>query len=365
MIPVAEVPLLALPSGSILQFLGMTLPLLAVYLYFLYLAITRPTIADPDNPQYTDDRIRLTDILYTYLATLVLFSSLVVYLLWFVNKRRRLSKRYEKEAIVILGNVEYNDSHWGSEDGTGSGSGGNFCTKLYRWMIHGCTLRNNYGEVTYNLERVANHPACNYEHRKQKSLNGIITKKVRVYYRYPREQVSILVLPEYPYSGQPKIDMEADWASFSSSVGLRSDSSRSLDVDGVDGGNYARAANTPQTSSRDRSPGVLLVAAFWIAFLLFASLYVVFQIAAVEDAYEDETARTAWIAFGCAVGGGVPLIAGGGNLLRWMVYERWILKSGTKKKVSSKKRKKKKRRSEGEENEGDDDDVEGGYIQMT
>mmetsp|Transcript_18895 Transcript_18895/g.40886 ORF Transcript_18895/g.40886 Transcript_18895/m.40886 type:complete len:161 (-) Transcript_18895:783-1265(-) len=96
---VADVPLLALPSGSILQFLLMTLPLLCVYLYFLYLAIDRVNIANPNDPRYTDDRIRLMDILYTYLATLVLFSSLVVYLLWFVNKRRKLSKRYEREAM--------------------------------------------------------------------------------------------------------------------------------------------------------------------------------------------------------------------------------------------------------------------------
>jgi len=235
-------------------------------------------------------------------------------------------------------------------------------------------MRNNYGKVTYDLQRVANHPACNYEHRKHKSLNGIITKKVRVYYRYPREQVSILVLPEYPYSGQPKIDMEADWASFSSHVGLHSDSSShcsSLNINGNDGDDDDddHRANMPQTLSRDRSLGVLLVGAFWIAFLFLASLYVVFQIVAVEDVYEDENAKIAWIVFGCVVGGGIPLIAGGGNILRWMVYERWILKSGTKKKAVSptKKRKKKKSERGGNEESYDDDDdyVEGEYIQMT
>ncbi len=90
MIPVADAPLLALPGGSILQFLLMTLPLLAVYLYFLFLAVDRHNIANPDNPCYASDRIHLTKMVHTYLATLVLFSILVAYLLWFVSKRQKL-----------------------------------------------------------------------------------------------------------------------------------------------------------------------------------------------------------------------------------------------------------------------------------
>eukprot|EP00584_Thalassiosira_punctigera_P010053 CAMPEP_0172543954 /NCGR_PEP_ID=MMETSP1067-20121228/14220_1 /TAXON_ID=265564 ORGANISM="Thalassiosira punctigera, Strain Tpunct2005C2" /NCGR_SAMPLE_ID=MMETSP1067 /ASSEMBLY_ACC=CAM_ASM_000444 /LENGTH=150 /DNA_ID=CAMNT_0013330443 /DNA_START=251 /DNA_END=699 /DNA_ORIENTATION=- len=150
MIPVADAPLLALPGGSLVQFLLMTLPLLGVYLYFLYLAIDRKNIANPDNPRYGDDRIRLMDILYTYLATLILFCSLAFYLMWFVYKRRRLSRRYEREAITILGNVEYEDRKWET--------GKNCCANLWHCFANGMTLRNNYGTVVYDLERVANHP---------------------------------------------------------------------------------------------------------------------------------------------------------------------------------------------------------------
>lgn len=347
----ADVPLLALPSGSILQFLLMTLPLLCVYLYFLYLAIDRINIANPNDPRYADDRIRLMDILYTYLATLVLFASLVVYLLWFVNKRRKLSKRYEREAIVILGNVEYNE-HVSSEEK-------NRCVNLMGWIANGFTLRNNYGKVVYDLERVANHPACDYEtrHKGLKNLTGTITKKIRVYYRYPREQVSILVLPGYPNSGQPKIDMEADWASFSKNVGLLAsehDSERGSTV------NEDQRVTTPQVLSRDRSLGVLLVAIFWLTFLFFASLFVVIQITKVEEYYDDESARTAWIVFWSVVAGGIPVVAFGGNWIRWKVYERWILMSGSKE--SAKKTKKKKKKSK---RGGDNQEHEGSYVQMT
>lgn len=342
------VPLLALPSGSILQFLLMTLPLLCVYSYFLYLAIDRPNIADPAHPDYTKDRIRLMDILYTYLATLVLFSSLVVYLLWFVNKRRKLSLKYEREAIVILGNVDYNESHFSS--------GSNSCTNFLGWLANGFTLRNNYGKLTYNLERVANHPACNYEHRKGKSLVGTITKKVRVYYRYPREQVSILVLPEYPYSGQPKTDMEADWASFSTGVGLPSEEDRQYLAQNDE------RVSVPQVLSRDRSLGVLLVAAFWVCFLFVSSLFVANQVSVVEDHYDDENGRTAWIVLGCVMCGGVPLIAFGGNYLRWRIYRKWILMSGKKTGGHRSKKSKKSKKSSG----WDEVEEEGSaYVQMT
>jgi len=171
----------------------MTLPLLGVYLYFLRLAIDRKNIADPNYPRYAEDRIHLTDML-------VLFSSLAVYLLWFVAKRR---------------NVEYEAKIWDLDSG--------FCGNVAAFIKNSFMANNNYGRVAYDPERVANHPACNYEAQKGRELTGTVTKKVRVYYCYPRERVSLLILPDRPRSGQPKIDIEADWASFSNHVGLTSE----------------------------------------------------------------------------------------------------------------------------------------------
>lgn len=162
------------------------------------------------------------------------------------------------------------------------------------------------------------------------------------------------MLPGYPYSGQPKIDMEADWASFSQSVGLPSEEEgedrQFMNDDRV---------TMPQVLSRDRSLGVLSVAMFWVIFLLLASLYVVEQIEAVEEYYDDEDGRSAWLVFWIVLGGGVPLVACLGNWVRWKVYERWILMSGSKKKA---KKSKKKMNTGGDD--GMEDEV-GSYVQMT
>ena len=301
----ADIPLLALPE-SIFQFLSMTLPLLGVYLYFLYLVVTRPSLIE-NQDSFLEDRIRLTDILITYMCTLVLFASLIVYMLWFVKKRRKLSKRYESEGIVVLGNVEFREMY----------EGANYLTTCLEW-ISNCFRRNDYGYVVYDLERVARHPACNVEERRAAELAGTIKKKVRVFYRYPREQISILVLPEHPYSGQPKIDLEADWASFSSHMGYP-------DGTGEDGDRV----DLPKSMSRDRSMGVIFVSVFWVTFLFCASLYTCFQMENIEDYYVDESATWGWIFFaaGCVI---VPLISFGGNFIRWKLYERWILNSGIK-----------------------------------
>ena len=348
---VADVPLLALPAGSLLQFALMTLPLLCVYLYFLYLAIDRPNIANPNDPRYIYDRIKLMDIQLTYLITLILCVSFIMYMLWFVRKRRQLSKRYESEAITILGNVEYNEKYYMSgnaEEGTCKSCFYN----VWQWFANGFTLRNNYGRVVYDLERVANHPACNYEDKKRgKKLCGTISKKIRVYYRYPREQISILVLPNYPYSGQPKIDMEADWASFAyTNAGVPNEE----DVDAL----RDPRVTMPQVLSRDRSLGVLFVALFWTCFLLGASLFVTFQIEIIDDQYEDEDANTAWMRFWIALGGGIPVISFGGNYLRWKMYERWTLLSGKK------KRPKKTTTDESDVVESEEGGG-GSYVQMT
>mmetsp|Transcript_32001 Transcript_32001/g.76443 ORF Transcript_32001/g.76443 Transcript_32001/m.76443 type:complete len:328 (+) Transcript_32001:213-1196(+) len=323
----SDAPLLALPGGSILQFLLMTLPLFGVYLYFLHLAIQRPNIANPNDDRYGEDRIRLMDILYTFLVTLVAFCCLEVYLLWFVRRRRALSKKYEKEAITVLGNVEYNEQYVKSKI-LGP------IAQMLRW--------NDYGTCVYDLERVGSHPACDYEDRTRKQLTGTIRKKVRVYHRYPREQVSILVLPKYPYSGQPKIDLEADWASFSGGVGLPVDDDQ---IEVIQDGFF----QAPQVMSRNRSLGVLLVSTAWILFTFFASLFVVQQIDRIDSFYQDENARLAWIIFWSVIGGVVPVVAFGGNFLRWKMYQRWVLHAGKKSKNTCAR----------------DDEEGGGYVQMS
>ena len=280
----------------------MTIPLFIVYCYFLYLAVTRPDIADPDNEHFYDARIRLTDILYVYLSTWVLYATLAIYMLWFVNKRRRLSKRYETEGIVILGDVLYDDEKHYSP-----------CERIINFVFR----KQDYGYVVYDLEKVANHPACDYNGM----LEGKVRKKVRIYYRYPREKVSILVIPKHPYSGQPKIDLEADWASFSETY---------LMSEGYNEAAENNRASIQRVVSRDLSFGIILICLGWLAFLLFASVFVCLQIDEIADVYQDENSYWAWFIFILVMAGVTPVVAIGGNLIRWKIYERWILNSGKK-----------------------------------
>ena len=328
-----SIPLLALPGGSVWQFFVFTIPLFGIYCYFLWLAINRPNIADPDDEQFYEPRIRLTDILYVFLTTWVLFASLVTYMTYFVNKRRRLSKRYEKEGIVILGDVLYDDENRYGNCG---------------WLVNLLCRKNDYGYVVYDLEKVASHPACDYKG----TLEGKIKKKVRVYHRYPREQVSILVLPEFPRSGQPKTDLEADWASFSETY---------LMSEGYSEAAENNRASIQQVMSRDRSIGIILISLGWLAFLLLASVFVCLQINEISGVYDDESSYWAWTTFTIVMAGVTPVVAIGGNLIRWKMYERWILKSGkTGKSDGSSRQAHRNYLSASNESEED-----GAYVQMT
>lgn len=297
-----DAPILSHPGGSIWQFFIFTIPLFGVYCYFLYLAITRPDIADPDNEKFYEPRIRLTDILYVYLTTWVLYATLMTYMTYFVSKRRRLSKRYEKEGVTILGDVLYDDENRYGNCG---------------WLCNLLCKKNDYGYVVYDVEKIASHPAFDFPGGEL--MRGKIKKKVRIYYRYPREQVSILVLPQYPFSGQPKIDLEADWASFSETY---------LVSEGYNEAAENNRASTKRKVSRDQSVGITLICIGWLTFLLSASIFVCLQIGEISDVYQDESSYWAWTIFAIVMGGVTPVVAIGGILIRWKMYERWILRSG-------------------------------------
>lgn len=137
--------------------------------------------------------------------------------------------------------------------------------------------------------------------------------------------MSILVLPNYPHSGLPKTDLEADWASFSEQTGLPEEDG---ELSSSDNNAQRREESLPQTLSRDRSLGVLIIATLWISFCFFSALYVCMQIDVIEEYYQDENAGWAWLVFWVFSGGVMPVVAGGGNYVRWKRYEWWILKSG-------------------------------------
>eukprot|EP00934_Nitzschia_sp_Nitz4_P005609 Nitzschia sp. Nitz4//scaffold50_size126154//99087//100076//NITZ4_003698-RA/size126154-processed-gene-0.156-mRNA-1//1//CDS//3329553737//5599//frame0 len=139
------------------------MPLLAVLVYFLYLAWERPSLQIYNLPEdYTDDQ--LVNALEESGAAIGLMDML------FIAKRRHLIGRYLTEGETSLGDVIYDKSS------------------------RKCGGFHDYG---YAL----------YAHPHQRKL---VRKRVRIYQQYTRERVTILRLPNRPLSGQPKVDLEID-----------------------------------------------------------------------------------------------------------------------------------------------------------
>ena len=182
--------LLKSARGSIIQFILVTIPFACVLVYFLYLAYKRPTVPIYNLPyDYTDDQwntandetgklIRLIDMVTIFLSLLVFWTTFCVYVMIFIPKRRRLIGSYlkpDKGVTTVVGDVLYNENA-----SRGGWFGNNFCC---------CRVSNDYGYAIYS------HPDGQH----------LIRKRVRVFQRYTREKIAILLLRNRPLSGQAKV----------------------------------------------------------------------------------------------------------------------------------------------------------------
>jgi len=180
-------------ASSTCHLIFSTTPFLALFCYFLYAAYNRPNLLQ--NAAYYDQDVTvipLMDILHTTLITLVFWVWFAIYTGVFVRRRRRLMKSYLEnasdggEAIELVGDVYYD-----------SPSG--ICCKLID--------KFSFADIAY----------VTYRHPNGKADDGsarYVEKKIRTYYPYHRENVTVLVLKDFPLSGQPKLDVERDVASF-------------------------------------------------------------------------------------------------------------------------------------------------------
>jgi hypothetical protein len=185
-------------SSSLLYFSLSTTPLLAVYVYFIFLALNRPRIIaeqyennddidndmdmgmdmdmDMDMDTSTSVPVSLRTMLNSFLATFIIWCSLALHMLFFVPRRRSLMQKYATDdAYRIIGDVFYNDTSRGY-----------------------CSRQADIAYITYTLPG---------DHR-------IVEKKVRTYHPYHREKVTIVVLPDFPFSGQPLEDIKQDLNSY-------------------------------------------------------------------------------------------------------------------------------------------------------
>jgi hypothetical protein len=253
-------------SGSLLQFILATVPLLGVLIYFLYEAWERPSkaiyqLADDYTQEEwewaseeTGPLISLMDMLIVFLTLLLMWTMFAVYVVVFIPKRRHLIGRYLEEGQVVIGDVHYDRT-----------------SRM-------CGSYHDYGYAIYAIP----------------NDRKLVRKRVRVYQGYTREKIAILLLPNRPLSGQAKVDLEIDLM-----------------------------AATVERDSRNKLTAAVSIT--WVLFTLFAPLYLLYQMNQINDPNDDASlARKVYLVI---AGLNVPL-AFGINSIRFTMYTNWLINRG-------------------------------------
>ena len=197
--------------------------------------------------------IDLKGVVFVYLWVALLATVLVVYCLHTVPRKKVLLRKYLEDGESVLGDVFY------PEDNTCFGA-----------FPH-------YGTVTYG------DPRRGHRH-------SYIRRSVRLYENFSREWVSILVLPDRPYSGHPKNDVEMAYLA----------------------------------SDRTKSAMQFLAsyAAVWIVANIAGAAYVLWVIG--QNKYEDELpGGWMWFSFIIII---MPIIAVAANFIIFQRHMRWMTK---------------------------------------
>lgn len=150
-------------------------PLLAVLIYFLIETGARssqPPYSEPYPQNGGDDdesaQIALPDMLFSVMIVAQLSSVITVFVMFVFPLKLELLQRFVDEGQTILGDVYFDENY---------------------------TCIKPYGEVTYA------HPSPQYE-------KTYIRREANIYERYSREWVTLLMLPNLPFSAQPRADLE-------------------------------------------------------------------------------------------------------------------------------------------------------------
>lgn len=327
--------------SSVVHLFLSTVPFLILSIYFIYLALIRPEViaehykvdyyendVEDDDP---DILISLDSMLDTFLFTLVLWTSLAVYVIFFVSRRRRLMKSFVKKKPInssdnnetevpfqVVGDVFYDHPK-------------NWIAKLLNKMhqtdiayvtypFHDANRGHNDSTSPANKlqENYRQKQIFGFKNKKKNSYSNnnvvdddeydpkLVQKKIRTYHPYHREKVAIVILPGHPFSGQPLADVDRDLSSYESEYAVR---------------------------SRDKINQVAFLCIFWVIFCFGGALTMIKQMEAVNEevpAGEDdlEDVDAAWLSFWIIIGIVLPLFAIGGNIIQWFMYRHWILNSG-------------------------------------
>jgi len=125
-------------------------------------------------------------------------------------------------------------------------------------------INADYAYVTYEYPKF-DKKAASKDSRRNKGVDKIdsrqmmIEKQIRTYHPHHREGVSIILLPNLPFSGQPKADVEMDVKTHQHSA-------------------YAKR-------NQHRATNVIFLCFFWMLFTLCGAVYSVTQMEKIR--YKD------------------------------------------------------------------------------
>jgi hypothetical protein len=258
------------------QIILASLPLLGVFIYFLYSAITRPykpiyTLSEDTQDDAviqeafdeTGPLIPLRDMIISFLVFEGLWLWLGMWCLVFIPKRRALMASYLESGETMLGDVVYK-------------------APLGGWLARMCCCGGaNYASIEYSYPN---------------SSSWWIKKRVRVYERFSREKITIVKLLNSPYSGQPKADVEIDVKT--------------------------------SHEHRNESKVLAIISISWAIFCLSGAGVVCFQQRKLNSfaLWENPIlCRRLFLWVGCI---GLPILVTLAVFLRWAVYRHWIVNQG-------------------------------------
>lgn len=171
-------------NQPILQFIATSIPFFVLCLWFLYSTARRPNVDcyldanlvndDATALYYSEEcsqYVPLKQFAIVFLVLAFLWGLLVAYLFIYVPRRHALIEEYLSKGKTVIGDIYFN--------------------RQKRTPLLGLTA---YGNAVYT------HP----------KTGELLKRKVRVFERYTRERAAIVLLPDMPYSGQPKLDLEID-----------------------------------------------------------------------------------------------------------------------------------------------------------
>jgi len=284
-----------------------TSPFAVLFGYFIYLAYERPLrpvyhLDDLDDDyvlqQILNDpyhEISLMELLISFSSFFALWSILAVYLALFVRKRRNLIMEYVQKdsgVIEVLGNVYFENPS----------SSYNNCS--------GRCINADYAYVTYEYPKfdtengMGKKVASKYRQEKGADSDSLqmVEKQVRTYHPHHRERVSILILPNLPFSGQPKADVEMDVKTHHNST-------------------YAQR-------NKHRAINIISLCLFWMVFTLFGAIYSVTQMEKIRYKNYGEDPVQGLKVFCLIVVIISPNLALWGNFIVWWRYRRWVTMGG-------------------------------------